>query len=291
MSTVAGPQTATMAKARPFLKWAGGKGQLLAHLQPFFPASYRRYIEPFLGGGAVFFHLQPREALLGDRNELLIEVFQVVQRQLDELVAALDRHQPHAADGAYYYRLRAADPGLMSPVERAARFIFLNKTCYNGLYRVNRQGRFNVPFGRYKTPPQVYNAGNLRAAASHLAGATLRVADFAETMADAGQGDLVYLDPPYDPLSATANFTGYTANSFGQGEQERLMEAFRAASGRGAKVILNNSDTEFVRSLYRDVAITVAPVITVTPVAGLRRAINSNPAKRGGATELVITNF
>ncbi|MSQ27910.1 MAG: DNA adenine methylase [Dehalococcoidia bacterium] len=272
-------------RARPFLKWAGGKAQLLAHLQPFFPTTYRRYIEPFLGGGAVFFHLQPAEALLSDSNESLVEVFRVVQRQVSHLIEALDRHQPHAADRAYYYELRAADPSDMSEVERAARFIFLNKTCYNGLYRVNRKGRFNVPFGRYKYPPLVYNLENLRATAAVVAGATLLVADFAETMDQARKGDLIYLDPPYDPLSPTANFTGYTATSFGRGEQERLMQAFKAATERGALVILNNSDTEFIRSLYRDFAMVLAPV------AGLRRAINSNPAKRNGVTELVITNF
>ena len=266
---------------RPFVKWAGGKGQLLPHLQPFLPARFSRYVEPFLGGGAVFFHLKPERALLGDSNPELMEAFHVVQEDVQALIAALDRHAPHVLDRDYYYELRSAAPN--DPVARAARFIYLNKTCYNGLYRVNRQGAFNVPFGRYKRPPGLYDAENLLAASRLLQDADLHQQDFAETMASAGEGDLVYLDPPYDPLSATPNFTGYTRASFGREAQERLADAFRAAAARGARVLLNNSDTPLVRELYRDFAIAEVP--------GLLRAINSDPKKRKGVTELIVTSY
>ena len=171
---------------RPFVKWAGGKGQLLPHLQPFMPARFSRYVEPFLGGGAVFFHLQPEQALLGDSNPELMEAFHVVQEDVQALIAALDRHAPHVLDSDYYYALRSAAPN--DPVARAARFIYLNKTCYNGLYRVNRQGAFNVPFGRYKRPPGLYDAENLLAASRLLQGADLHQQDFAETMAKCRRG-------------------------------------------------------------------------------------------------------
>lgn len=267
-------------EARPFVKWAGGKGQLLPYLQPYVPRSFRRYVEPFLGGGAVFFHLRPGKALLGDSTPELMEAYRVVKEEVEALMAALDRHAPHVLDSEYYYQLRAEHP--TSVVERAARFIYLNKTCYNGLYRVNRQGQFNVPFGRYKRPPSLYDAKNLRAVSELLSEAELRCVDFTETMAAAGPGDLVYLDPPYDPLSATANFTGYTRASFGREEQERLAVAVRAAAARGALVLLNNSDTPLVRALYKDFRIAKVPAL---------RAINSDPTKRKGAVELMITNY
>jgi DNA adenine methylase len=230
----------------------------------------------------VFFHLAPPHALLGDSNGPLVAVYRAVRESPDLVMAALDRHQPLAGEADYYYQLRAQDPAALDAVEAAARFIFLNKTCYNGLYRVNRQGRFNVPFGRYRTPPQLYDRDAMLAASAALRGARLETLDFAETMAVAGPGDLVYLDPPYDPLSVTANFTGYTATSFSRPEQERLAAAFREAAARGARLVLNNSDTEFIRSLYRGFRCVAVP--------GLRRAINSDPSKRAGVTELVITS-
>lgn len=272
-------------QARPFVKWAGGKDRLLNQLQPYFPQSFERYIEPFLGGGAVFYFLRPARAILGDSNPELIEAYQVVRDQLEALMALLDQHAPYVRDRAYYYRLRATDPTRLSPVQRAARFIYLNRTCYNGLYRVNRRGQFNVPFGRYSRPPTLYDPENLRQVSALLQGADLRCTDFEETMAMAGPGDFVYLDPPYDPLSATANFTGYTRESFGRTEQERLAAAVRAAAGRGALVLLNNSDTPFVRMLYGEES-----GFRVATVLGLR-TINSNPMKRNGVTELVITNY
>ncbi len=271
------------ARTQPLVKWAGGKSQLLTHLAAHFPASFQRYVEPFLGGGAVYCHLQPKDALLSDSNAALIEVYWVVQQQAEALITALKEMQPHVLEPDYYYAQRAADPTALSPVARAARFIYLNKTCYNGLYRVNRRGQFNVPFGHYKRPPRLCDDDNLRAVCALLQGADLRHVDFETVLAETGAGDFVYLDPPYDPLSATAYFTSYTAASFGRGEQERLAATFRAADARGAQLLLNNSDTPFIRQLY--------PGYRIEAVEGLMRAINSDPTKRKGVTELVIKNY
>ena len=278
-----------------FVNWPEGKGQLLPQLQPFFPKDYRRYIEPFLGGGAVFFHFQPEQAILGDSNEELIEAFRVLRDHVEELMDDLDRHRRSLGVSLeerkeYYYRLRAVDPATLTAVQRASRFICLNKTGYNGLYRVNRRGQFNVPFGKYKGAPKLYDPENLRNASLLLQRAELRRADFEETMAEAGPGDFIYLDPPYDPLSATANFTGYTAESFGRKEQERLAAAVRAADKRGALVLLNNSDTPFIRELYGRGSNPPLRPFHIKAVPALR-AINSDPTKRKGAVELVITNY
>lgn len=272
-------QVRSRVKASPFVKWAGGKGQLLPHLRPLFPPQFPRYFEPFLGGGAVYFFLQPPHAVLGDSNRDLVETYQAVRDGVEALIADLDRH---AWSRDYYYDLRAADMSTLSAVERASRFIYLNKTGYNGLYRVNRQGQFNVPFGRYKQKPRIYDEEILRSDSRLLQGADLLCQDFELTMAQAGPGDFIYLDPPYDPLSATANFTGYTAESFGRSEQERLASAIRSAHQRGCLVLLNNSDTPFVRDLYRDFE---------TRAVAATRAINSDPAKRKGAVELIVTNY
>ena len=283
------------ARTRPFVKWAGGKSQLLAHLDSFFPppSAYRRYIEPFLGGGAVYFHLAPERALLTDLNADLLEVWRVVRDDVDGLIAALAAHY---WDETYYYQLRAQDPATLMPAQRAARFIYLNKNCYNGLYRVNRRGQFNVPFGRYAKAPMIYDDETLRADAALLQTASLRVADFGATLAEASAGDFVYLDPPYDPVSATANFTHYTDLRFSRAEQERLASAAAAATERGALVLLNNSDTDFIRSLYlpatgRHPRGLLPPGAYRVATVETNRAINSDATKRKGAWELVVTNY
>lgn len=263
----------------PFVKWAGGKGQLLAQLSPFFPKRFGKYIEPFVGGGAVYFHLQPKRAVLGDSNEELINCYRVIRHAVEELIASLERH---VYDSAYFYELRARDPAQLSDVERASRFVYLNKTCYNGLYRVNRKGQFNVPFGRYSTPPRIYDGDNLRAVSRLLQDCELMCASYEQTIECAERGDFVYLDPPYHPLSATANFTRYTRLAFSDFDQCWLAQAFRALSERGCYVMLNNSDTPLVRWLYQPHRIVEARA---------NRAINSDPTKRNPVTELIITNY
>ncbi|HML24721.1 MAG TPA: DNA adenine methylase [Aggregatilinea sp.] len=282
----------TLADAQPFLKWAGGKGQLLAQYDRFFPTDRgRAYFEPFAGSGAVFFELRKRDLFddyaLSDVNPELINCYLVVRNQVDALVEALRAHKlAHEQDDhQHYYEVRDQDrdPAWAgaSEVKRAARMIYLNKTCYNGLWRVNSKGQFNVPMGRYKNP-DVLSEKRLRAASLALQNVDVNTRPFTDVLDHAQAGDFVYFDPPYDPLSSTANFTSYSADSFGQDDQRRLAETFRALSDRGCKVMLSNSDTPFVRGLYEGFT-----VHTVTA----RRAINSKGGKRGEITEVLVVNY
>lgn len=270
------------AAVKPFIKWAGGKRDLLAQYRPYFPArgQVRRYFEPFLGGGAVFFHLQLQPAFLFDTNQWLIETYQVVRDQVEALIGAL---QQHSNEKEHYYAIRAVDPTQLSPVERAARFIYLNRTCYNGLYRVNSHGRFNVPFGRYKNPV-ICDTKNLYTASQSLQETQLEVSDFETAACLAGAGDLVYFDPPYAPLSATANFTSYTQNRFSTTDQARLAQLFHQLHERGCFVMLSNSNAPLIHELYQGHNYNVIEIQA-------RRAINSDPDKRGPIPELLITNF
>jgi DNA adenine methylase len=266
----------------PFVKWAGGKGQLLSQLEPFFPSpgSYRRYFEPFLGGGAVFFHLQPERAFLSDLNAELISAYEVIRDDVDGLLNSLRRHR----DGPeYYYWVRDLPrTRAMSKVQLASRFIYLNKRCYNGLYRVNRRGEFNVPVGRYKTPPRIFDEQNLRNISRLLKNTNLRAASYELALERAGKGDFVYLDPPYQPLSATAYFTGYTKDSFGEADQAQLAEFLQQLDRRGARFLLNNHDTRQLRRLYDGFHIEVARA---------KRNINSRADRRDGVAELIVTNY
>ena len=286
------PPCATIwAMARPFLKWAGGKGKLAPAILAAAPPAVSRYIEPFAGAGAVFFAFEEERpgvpAILADANRDLIETYTVVRDDPAGLDAGLAELAAvyHAADGdarrAMYYRIRSEVPG--TPPQRAARFIFLNRTCYNGLYRVNASGGFNVPFGRYKNP-RIHHPGLLASCSSALQRATLRVADFAEVCAEARPGDFVYLDPPYQPLSATASFTGYTRADFGAEDQRRLRDAFDDLSRRGVAAILSNSDHPVIRGLYE------APGNRLATVC-MSRAINSVGSGRAAVPELLFDNF
>jgi DNA adenine methylase len=274
----------------PFVKWAGGKGQLLSQFEPFVPARFERYIEPFVGGGAVFFHLHTLGRLAGktivlmDHLEELITCYRVVQTQVEALLTELERHEPYKQDPQYFYQMRAWDRepgyGQRSDVERAARTLFLNHTCYNGLYRVNRRGQFNVPFGRYRNPT-IADAGNLRAVSQALQGVALLAGDFTRCREWAGPGDFVYLDPPYHPLSATASFTSYTSANFGLADQQRLAGLFRELDRRGCQVMLSNSCTDLVCQLYAG--------YEQIPVQAIR-AISSKGNERGAIHELLVMN-
>lgn len=268
--------------ARPFLKWAGGKSRLITDYEPYLPKveMVRRYIEPFIGSAALFFHLQPPRARLADCNRKLIEVYEVVRDDVDRLIAAL---QPHKNEKRYYYRIRAQDPRGLDKVARAARIIYMNKTCYNGLYRENQQGQFNVPFGRYKRP-RICDEPRLRAASQALQGVELCSADFSEAVAAAGEGDFVYFDPPYVPLNATSNFTSYSRFGFDERDHRRLAHTVHELTARGCRVMLSNSSAPLVYELYNRPAYTLQEIEA-------RRNINSKADGRGPVTELLILNY
>ncbi len=272
----------TKPRAYPILKWAGGKTQLLPALSELLPETFKHYYEPFVGGGAMFFHLldsTPRlRAHLADYNEELINCYKAVRDEVDAVIKQLKKHRN---ESDYFYRLRALDPSSLRSVERAARLIYLNKTCFNGLYRVNSRGHFNVPFGAYKNP-RTCDEENLRAASQALQTVHLERGHFSKSLRSAGRGDFVYLDPPYQPLSATANFTSYTSRCFGETDQQELADVVKQLDKRGCRFMLSNSDNEFVRQLYKDFRIE-----TVLAT----RAINCKGSRRGRITELVILNY
>ena len=273
---------------QPFLKWVGGKAQLLAQFDKFFPTEITRYFEPFVGGGAVFFRLKHRfprmRAFLRDINPELINTYLAVRDFPQELMRRLDEHAARfrAEKDDYFYLVRAqhhltGDDKKI--VERAARMIFLNKTCFNGLWRVNARGEFNVPIGSNKNPG-LYDEENLLAASRALEGVHLAVQDFRETLNQTRRGDFAYVDPPYYPVSATASFTSYAKEDFGEGEQRELHAVFAEAARRGARLMLSNSDAPFIRKLYRDFQIHTVQA---------RRAINCDGSKRGAVNEVVVT--
>jgi len=280
--------------ARPFLKWAGGKGRLLGQLDPLLPPSFGRYIEPFVGAGALFFHLHALGrlkggAILSDINTELMNCYRVVQdaSALDELLGRLEALAARATDADFYYRVRAwdRDPASFSrrsPAERAARTIFLNHTCYNGLYRLNRRGQFNVPYGKWSRPPRVFDEANLRACHRALQDAELHTASFDACLGWAKPADFVYLDPPYDPVSATASFTTYNGKHFSKRKQKEVADLYLKLDELGCAVVLSNSDTRLVRTLYSDFAIRVVEA---------SRAISCRGAGRGTVRELVVLNY
>ena len=267
-----------VAEAQPIVKWAGGKGRLLPELLARMPAAFGRYFEPFVGGGALFFRVQPLEAVLGDQNAELMNLYRCIRDQVEALIDDLQRH-PYDKD--YYYGMRAQDPEDMGVLARASRTVYLNRTCFNGLYRVNRRGQFNVPMGRY-SDPVICQTERLRAAAGLLAEVDLRRADYAKVAADARRGDFVYFDPPYQPLSPTANFTSYTAKAFGEEDQADLARIFTELGERGVQCMLSNSDTPLIRDLYagHQMDVVLAP-----------RAISRSASGRGPVREVMIRNY
>ncbi len=272
-------------KSKPFLKWAGGKTQLLQKFEEHFPCGFNKYIEPFVGGGAVFFHLFntarlscDNKAILIDLNTDLINCYRVIKRHVNELVRVL-QDEKYENDSDCYYAIRAERP--TDRIQRAARIIYLNKTCFNGLYRVNSRGGFNVPFGRYKNP-NLCDENNLRAVSESLRNIRIKRGNFGKCLEFAEANDFIYFDPPYHPLSETSNFTSYTQNSFDENDQRKLYEVFDELSERGCRVMLSNSNTEFIKELYDK--------YNVNRVFA-KRSINSKSSGRGNVTELVIKNY
>ncbi|MFZ5595984.1 MAG: DNA adenine methylase [Bacillota bacterium] len=267
-------------RTRPVIKWAGGKRQLILQYSKYFPDKFAVYHEPFLGGGAVFFHLAPRVAYLSDANEELINMYRVLQSKVELLIEDLSRHRN---EKEYFYHVRDMDVGALSDVERASRLIYLNKTCYNGLYRVNSKGKFNVPFGGYKNP-RIVDREALVSASRALQGAVIQRSGFEVVLENAGPGDFVYFDPPYNPVSNTAYFTSYTEQSFSIRDQERLAGVFDELARRGCKVMLSNSDTPFIRSLFEKYSRGIIPIMA-------RRSINSKGDGRGPVGEIIVCSW
>jgi DNA adenine methylase len=274
----------------PFLKWAGGKTQILSELEKFVPSGFTRYFEPFLGGGALFFHLTTKRNIrlgvyLSDINEELITTYKVVKNKVEKLIALLANHQKdyNKNPKEFYYELRSIVPA--TDIEIAARMIALNKTCYNGLYRVNKRGRFNVPIRRYKNPI-ICNSDNLKNVSLSLrySRAVIQPSDYKQVLENAREGDFVYLDPPFDPPSSTSSFTSYTTSGFYKTDQKELSDVFRELNERRCKVLLSNSNTEYIRELYSE----FAPYFKEINVS---RAINCKASKRTGHKELLITNY
>ena len=281
-TTAVSPATSsTKQPLKPFLKWAGGKRRLISQYQEYFPdfQTINRYYEPFIGGGAIFFHYRPQTAVLADRNQTLIDVYQAVQQDVEAVIAAL---KPHRNDSDYFYEVRAWDVSQLTVAQRAARIIFLNKTCFNGLFRENSKGKFNVPFGRYKNP-KICDEERLRLAAAALQNVDLLAADFEDVLQTAVAADFVYCDPPYAPLTATSSFTQYDKDGFARADQIRLAETVATLTKRNCKVMLSNSNAPLIYDLYANDYRLIE--------MQARRNINRNGNGRGPVKELLILNY
>ncbi len=267
----------------PFLKWVGGKRYLLNQIDVFIPNDFDTYIEPFLGGGALFFYLLPKKAVLIDNNPDLINAYQVIKENVEDLIRSLKKHKNKKE---YFYKIRSVDRNLeeynkWSDVEKASRTIYLNRCCYNGLYRVNKKGQFNTPFGKYKNPT-FCDRENLLTVHKVLQEVEIILGSFESCLKHAEKGDFVYFDPPYHPLSDTANFTSYTKENFGKHSQEKILNIFKTLDERGCKLMLSNSYNEFILELYHEYHMEIVKA---------KRSINSDPSKRGEIRELLIFNY
>jgi DNA adenine methylase len=269
-----------------FLKWAGGKLQLIKQFENLFPSSFNNYCEPFVGSGAVFFHiksnLRPDKVILSDINEDLINCFVAVRDSPCELIELLFKHKNNHSR-KYYYAIRSVENNRLDRLESAARLIYLNKSCFNGLYRVNSKGEFNVPFGDLQKP-RIFDKNMILQASQLLQGVELQVMSFEKVLDFAERDDFVYLDPPYIPLSKTSSFTRYSKGDFSLKEQKRLSEVFRILDSRGCFVMLSNSDHPLVKELYGDYK-------KYTVVVRAKRMINSVGNRRGPINEIVVRNY
>lgn len=266
----------------PIVKWVGGKRQLMFELIKNMPKSYNRYFEPFIGGGALFFELQPEQAYISDMNEELINLYSVVRDNVYELIKDLSKHE---VSKEYFLEIRNIDRTEqyteLSDVERASRFIYLNRTCFNGMYRVNSQGQFNVPFGHYKNP-RIIDENNLLNCSELLKKTEIKCANFSEILTKVKKGDLVYFDPPYVPLNDTSSFTSYTKDGFDINMQFKLRDVCDELDNKGVKFMLSNSDTKLVNELY--VNYEIKKVFA-------SRQINANADGRGKITEVLVRNY
>lgn len=266
----------------PIIKWAGGKRQLMFELLKNMPKSYNRYFEPFIGGGALFFELQPENAYISDVNEELTNLYSVIKNNPNELIKDLKKHE---VSKEYFLQIRSIDRDhkykKLNDIQRASRFIYLNRTCFNGLYRVNSQGQFNVPFGYYKNP-RIIDENNLLNCAKLLQNTEIKHADFAEILNHVQKGDFVYFDPPYVPLNETSSFTSYTKDGFDIDMQFKLRDVCNELDSMGVKFLLSNSDTPLVNELYENY--NIKKVFA-------SRAINANANGRGKITEVLVRNY
>lgn len=268
----------------PFLKWVGGKRQLMPTIKDLVPNRYSKYYEPFIGGGALFFNLQPKNAVINDFNKELINVYQTIKDYPEDLIKDLKTHKN---ESEYFYKVRSIDRDStfinLSNIKKASRVIFLNKTCYNGLYRVNSAGEFNSPFGKYKNP-NIVNETTIRAVSKYLNNNNITIlnTDFEESLVGIRKGAFVYFDPPYHPVSESSNFTGYVQGGFGTDEQIRLKELCDKLNERGVKFLLSNSATQYIEELYDEYTIEYVKA---------NRSINSNAEGRGEIDEVLIRNY
>lgn len=270
----------------PILKWVGGKRQLLDSIEPLIPKC-STYYEPFIGGGAVLFSMQPSKAVINDSNPELINVYLTIKDEPAALIEKLKEHKTNSSE-EYFYSIRALDRDKhafesLSNVERAARIIYLNKTCYNGLFRVNSLGEFNSPWGKYKNP-NIINETTINAMHTYFnkANISIRCGDYRDALKGIRKGAFVYFDPPYMPISSSASFTGYTAGGFGEQEQIALKEQCDELNARGIKFLLSNSSCPFIENLYKDYIIEHV---------NAKRTINANPEKRGEIKEVLVRNY
>lgn len=276
-----------MIKGKPFVKWAGGKRQIVDKLLMYAPDEFNTYYEPFVGGGALLFELSPKKAVINDSNKELINVYNVLRNEekFKKMCSILNTYEKNNSE-EFYYELRNKDRNKssfdrLSDYKRAGRTIYLNKACFNGLYRVNSKNEFNVPFGK-KTKVNTYDIGNLITVSNYLTMNDIKIlnVDFEDSVKDAQKGDFIYFDPPYD--SETSIFNSYTEDGFGKEEQRRLAKVYKELSNKGCYVMLSNNNTKLIKELYKDFNIHIIEA---------KRSINSNGEKRGKVEEVIITNY